>query len=285
MHYSFFSRKKISKLGLGTHQFGGGWGIKFSQKDFNRYMDISIDYGINHIDTSDLYNKGQVEKMIGNYVVKHKKKSKDLIICTKFGQMNDYSEKNIVQILDASLKKLKIEQIGIYYFHSGNNRQFNNEVLWNKLNKEKEKGKIKKLGLSLKNSLLLKNDFYQINNLTKYNIESVQLVYNPIFPNAKKIFPLLKKNKINIISRVPLAKGLLTGKHQDTNNMNKIDKDIKLVNKIIFKKTNKIYNNLKRKKIIPSIWALNQSLNNKYIDSTVVGVKNLDQLFLNLSCM
>ena len=150
MYYSFFSRKKISKLGLGTHQFGGGWGIKFSQKDFNRYMDISIDYGINHIDTSDLYNKGKVEKMIGTYVAKHKNKSKNLIICTKFGQMNNYSEKNIIQMLDASLKKLKIEQIGIYYFHSGTNHQFNNDLLWDKLNKEKEKGKINKLGLSLK---------------------------------------------------------------------------------------------------------------------------------------
>ena len=98
----------------------------------------------------------------------------DLIIATKFGHAykkkhkNDsYDLKSVKLQLENSLRALKRDYIDIYYFHAGNNEQFFNDDLWEFLNREVKKGKIRYLGLSLKHDLVLKKNYKQIKNLKK----------------------------------------------------------------------------------------------------------------------
>ncbi len=195
--------KKISKITLGTFQFTKAWKSKLTKKKIYSILDYSLSKGINSIETADEYDKGEIEKLIGNF------KKKIPYVLTKFGQLNNFSEKNSVKMLDNSLRRLNRDYIDIYFFHSGTNKQFNNDKLWNSLQKEVQKGKILNLGLSLKTSLLQKNDYEQIYKMKQYGIKVLQVLYNPIFTEAENIFSFAKKNDIFLMTRSPFAKGLM----------------------------------------------------------------------------
>ena len=147
------SINKISKLTLGSFQFAKAWKSKLTKKKVYSILDYSLSKGINSIETADEYDNGEIEKLIGGF------KKKFPFVLTKFGQLNNFSEKNSTEMLDNSLKRLNRDYIDIYFFHSGSNKQFNNDNLWNNLQKEVAKGKILNLGLSLKTSLLQRNDY------------------------------------------------------------------------------------------------------------------------------
>ncbi len=200
--------EKISKMTLGTFQFTKAWKSKLTKKKIYSILDYSLSKDINSIETADEYDKGEIEKLIGGF------KKKIPFVLTKFGQLNNFSEKNSVKMLDNSLKRLGRDHIDIYFFHSGSNKQFNNDKLWNNLQKEVAKGKILNLGLSLKTSLLHKNDYEQIYKMKEYGIKVLQVLYNPIFTEAENIFSFVKKNDIFLMTRSPFAKGLMINSHQ-----------------------------------------------------------------------
>ena len=202
------SIENISKMTLGTFQFTKAWKSKLTKKKIYSILDYSLLKGINSIETADEYDNGQIEKLIGDF------KKKIPFVLTKFGQLNNFSEKNSIKMLDNSLRRLNRDHIDIYFFHSGTNKQFNNDKLWNNLQKEVEKGKILNLGLSLKTSLLQKNDYEQIYKMKEYGIKVLQVLYNPIFTEAENIFNFAKKNNIFLMTRSPFAKGLMINNTQ-----------------------------------------------------------------------
>ena len=202
------SINKISKLTLGSFQFAKAWKSKLTKKKVYSILDYSLSKGINSIETADEYDNGEIEKLIGGF------KKKFPFVLTKFGQLNNFSEKNSTEMLDNSLKRLNRDYIDIYFFHSGSNKQFNNDKLWNNLQKEVAKGKILNLGLSLKTSLLQRNDYEQIYKMKDYGIKVLQVLYNPIFTEAENVFSFAKKNDIFLITRSPFAKGLMINNNQ-----------------------------------------------------------------------
>jgi aryl-alcohol dehydrogenase-like predicted oxidoreductase len=79
-----------SIIGLGTWQFGGEWGVKFSQAAVDTILDAAADCGINLIDTAECYGPGHLsERLIGDYLSRHDRSR--WIIATKFGhQFNHF---------------------------------------------------------------------------------------------------------------------------------------------------------------------------------------------------
>ena len=148
--------------------------------------------------------------MLGQYLKRND--FKDMVIATKIGPKIDYNPIYLQKSIDQCLKRLKVDCLDICYFHSGENKHFFNDEFWNIMNKNLN-NKIKVLGLSLKSSLLHRNDFSQIESCKKYNITLVNLLFNPLFPQAKyKFFKLIRKKKLDLITRVPFAKGVLFSK-------------------------------------------------------------------------
>ena len=89
--------------------------------------------------------------------------------------------------------------------------------------------------------------------------------------SLKKVIPFCKKKKLFIYGRMPLAKGLLTGKYKNLDTFDRLDprsKNLKLTMKIInFSKNIK---NLSAKKAI--MWSL------KHCDKVILGFKNIEQI-------
>ena len=61
---------KVSVIGLGGMSFSDFYG-KTTEKNTHNILDKAIDYGINLIDTANIYGLGQSEMAIGNYLKKN----------------------------------------------------------------------------------------------------------------------------------------------------------------------------------------------------------------------
>lgn len=251
--------------------------MKFEEKKINRILKFAYDKGIREIDTAPIYGKNNhdVEKKIGNVIKKANLKYK---INTKFSinklLINNKTEleKNLKSQLENSLKSLKKNSIDNYFFHSGTDEEFMIDDAWNFLNKKKEEGLIKNLCISMRHELVKKNSLKQLDYLEKYGIDKISTVCNLYSKESlKKVVPLCKKKNIFIYGRMPLAKGLLTGKYKSSSAFDRFDprsKDLKLTKKIIdFSKKIK---NLSAKKSV--MWSL------KHCDKVILGFKNIEQI-------
>ena len=277
----------LSVIGLGTEQFSGSWGITYSEKEVSDILMLAEDNGINHLDTAECYGNHLSETLIGNSLINRDR----WLIASKFGhkykgdiKTDAFDLKSVQYQLNESLKALKTSYIDIYYFHSGVDEQFNNDNLWTFLNKQVEEGKIRFLGLSFKHSLVHQNKYLQIEKANEYNIKIIQTVYSYISQeSAENLIPLCRANGLDIIGRMPLAKGLLTGKYKSNKDFS--DNDSRLIfsefNEEAFDKIRYELSHVPKEEL--SQWAISWSILSGVVDATVVGCKNKDQLLSNIS--
>lgn len=262
---------------LGTELFNGSFGKKFTQKTVDDIVSYASEIGLNKIDTAECYG---VEEIIGNAIRDIRQEFK---IATKFGhtfdglkKINAFDLKSVKMQLDNSLKLLKTDYIDLYYFHSGSNDEFNNELIWEYLIKMQKKGKIIDLGLSLQHSLVMNKDYMQLEMAKDFGISAIQTVLNfHSNQSLNYVIPYCKSENIKVLGRMPLAKGLLTGKYKENHKFVESDqraKTEKLNREIIKENTN-----LSAKKAIR--WCMN------HVDEVVIGSKNNHQIQENFNAV
>ena len=111
---------EVSVIGLGCMSFTGFFGSTNKAESFT-CLDSARDHGINFLDTAEMYGKGLSEELIGEY---QQSRGHRFSIATKGGIViggkrgqNDNSEKALRKALEGSLKRLKVEQVELYYIH------------------------------------------------------------------------------------------------------------------------------------------------------------------------
>jgi aryl-alcohol dehydrogenase-like predicted oxidoreductase len=71
MRYQVFGRRtglRVSELALGTGMFGTGWGHGAERDEARRIFDGYLEAGGNFIDTADMYQFGQSESLLGDFI-------------------------------------------------------------------------------------------------------------------------------------------------------------------------------------------------------------------------
>jgi aryl-alcohol dehydrogenase-like predicted oxidoreductase len=126
MRYRILGRHtglRISEVILGTGMFGTKWGYGADHEESRRIFDAYLDAGGNFIDTSDSYQFGESERMLGEFI---KPIRDDLILATKYTQSADpkgslsvtgNSRKAMIRSLEQSLKRLNTDRIDLYWVH------------------------------------------------------------------------------------------------------------------------------------------------------------------------
>jgi len=209
---------KISVVGLGTWQFGGEWGYDFSQLEVNAIFDAARETGINFIDTAECYGDHLSERLVGEAIKQDRDK---WIVATKFGHhFNAFLDRDqaftpeaVQQQLEDSLKALQVDVIDLYQFHSGSNAEFDNDALWTMLDKQKQAGKIRFLGISV--SGREETNAYQTERATKVGASAIQVIYNRLQRKPEElVLPSCREQDLGVLARVPLASGYLSGKYR-----------------------------------------------------------------------
>ncbi|GJM82924.1 hypothetical protein HMSSN139_54200 [Paenibacillus sp. HMSSN-139] len=103
----------VSVVGIGTWQFGGEWGLNYTQAEVDAILDRGRELGINLIDTAECYGDHLSESFIGDYLSRRNRE--EWLIATKFGHQfherftrtDRFDAAAVLQQLDASLKALK----------------------------------------------------------------------------------------------------------------------------------------------------------------------------------
>lgn len=279
-----------SVIGLGTWQFGGEWGVDFTQSQVDAILDAAAECGINLIDTAECYGPNHLsERLIGDYLSRRDRSR--WMVATKFGHHfksflnrdDDFSVAGVQQQLEASLTALRVEAIDLYQFHSGSNEIFQNEELWNFLATQKRAGKIRHLGLSI----LQKGSEFQAREAAKFGVEALQVFYNRLDRRAEQIyFPHAEKDQLGILARVPLASGLLSGKYKPGTTFTGSDVRAKLDAEKLKHDLAEV-ERLQREEVPAGVpmaqWAMAWCLKNPLVTALIPGCKNPGQVRSNAS--
>jgi aryl-alcohol dehydrogenase-like predicted oxidoreductase len=116
---------EVSALGLGCMSLTTGVGQRPDKAEMIRVIHKAVDLGVTFFDTAELYGRTANEELVGEALVPHKGK---VVIATKFGfeldapvapglpPLNSRPD-HIKAVAEASLKRLKIETIDLFYQH------------------------------------------------------------------------------------------------------------------------------------------------------------------------
>lgn len=277
----------VSVIGLGTWQFGGEWDKDFSQLEVDAILDQANQHGINFIDTAECYGDHLSEKFIGDYLKRHQRE--DWIVATKFGhhfhghfdRTRHMDAEDVQKQLDRSLKALNTDYIDLYQAHSCSDEEFKNDALWTMLDKQKQAGKIRHIGLSLKND----PSVMQTKAARSIGATALQIVYNRLTRGPEEdIFPIAQEEELGILARVPLASGYLSGKYKPGASFTKGDVRSRHDEKDTAKKlewVEKISQNEVPNDVPMATWALAWCLQHEAVTTVIPGCKNPEQVSKN----
>jgi aryl-alcohol dehydrogenase-like predicted oxidoreductase len=112
---------EVSAIGLGCMSLSGVYG-KSDDANAIALIHRAIELGVDHLDSSDMYGWGQNEELLGRAL---KGRRDRVVLASKFGQTQNLGGANgvngrpeyVAQACDASLKRLGVEVIDLYYQH------------------------------------------------------------------------------------------------------------------------------------------------------------------------
>lgn len=202
---------QIGQSDLMTSQFTlGCMSLQKDQFNNNELIRQAIDIGINHLDTADLYDFGQNEVIVGTAI---KDIREQIILTSKVGNVYDKaqdkiiwnpSKNHIISSLKDSLHRLQTDYLDMYLLHGGTIDDDHAESIA-AFESLKQEGLIRAYGISSIRPNVIRR-FVEDSNM-----DAVMLQYNLLDQRAEEtIFPLLKEHGIGILTRGPIAKGLLT---------------------------------------------------------------------------
>lgn len=213
MQYRNFRNASVSEVGLGTWQLGSAdWGNMNEEEAFailNRFVEL----GGNFIDTADVYGMGISESYIGNFL---KKTDKQLFVASKLGRRGDgsngwpqnFTYEAMRSHIESSLKNLDLSSIFLEQLHCIPKEELQSGNVFGHLRKFQDEGLIQHWGVSVETAE------EALICLEQEGIASLQVIFN-IFRQhyAEEFFAKAKEKNVEIIVRVPLASGLLSGKY------------------------------------------------------------------------
>ena len=208
MRYTTFGRTglEVSQLSMGCNRLGDPGADPAQWPPIVRK---ALDLGVTFFDTSENYNEGRSEAVLGDVVSSH---DGPTVIATKggFGTgttiVRDYSAEAILAGARGSLQRLKRDSIELYMLHSPTVEQLQTSTYPQAVEQLKAEGTIKHFGISTSNHA---SGIYAI----EHGADFLQIEYDMLAPNAEdELLPLAIKHNIGIMIRTPLARGLLSGK-------------------------------------------------------------------------
>ena len=199
----------ISEVSLGTWQLGSKWGDPFDEKVAIDTMEAAYRAGINFFDTADVYQGGLSEKAIGKFI---KTKRDKIYVVTKCGRRlsphnaEGYNNENLKKFVDESLENMGVNSLDLVLLHCPPTDVYYRKDVFDALDHLKAEGKIMHYGVSVER-------VEEAIKAMDFDISAVEIIFNMFrLKPAELFFSLAKKNNVGIITRVPLASGILSGK-------------------------------------------------------------------------
>lgn len=207
--------KELSAIGLGCMGMSFAYGPADEQESIST-LHKALDLGVNFWDTADMYANGENEKLISKVLVPNRDK---IFIATKFGfrfkdgkashsgapgTYFDGSPEWIRQAVDASLQRLKVDEIDLYYAHRVDPNIPVEETV-GAMAELVQAGKVKYLGLSEASAASIRKAH------AVHPITALQSEYSLLTRGVEnEILPVIRELGITLVPYSPLARGLFS---------------------------------------------------------------------------
>jgi len=198
-----------SAVGLGCMPLSGIYG----EADDNASESLirhAIDLGVDHLDSSDMYGWGHNEILVGGAI---KGRRDRVVLATKFGQIRREGQPNgvngrpayVMEACEASLKRLGVEVIDLYYQHRVDPAVPIEETV-GAMARLVEQGKVRYLGLSEARPETIRRAH------AVHPIAAVQTEYSLLYrAEAEETRETTRSLGIGFVAYSPLGRGFLTG--------------------------------------------------------------------------
>jgi aryl-alcohol dehydrogenase-like predicted oxidoreductase len=200
---------EVSAIGYGCMGLSHGYGNQPDRNEAIRVLRDAVDQGITFFDTAEVYGPYTNEDIVGEALEPFKG---EVVIATKFGFKNasladlDSRPETIRKVVDASLKRLRIDTIDLLYQHRVDPTVPIEDVAGT-VKDLIASGKVKRFGLSEAG----------VANIRKAHAEQPVTVLQSEYSlwwrePEEKVFPVLEELGIGFVPFSPLGRGFLTGK-------------------------------------------------------------------------
>ncbi len=283
---------QVSEICLGTMMFGG----QTSEADAVEIVHKALDQGINFIDTADMYNAGESERIVGKAVADRRSQ---VVLATKGRQpmgegpnQQGGSRRHLMQALDASLKRLNVDHVDIYYYHAPDDDTAIDETL-RTMDDMVRSGRVRYIACSNFRAWRLCEALWVSDRLNLNRFACVQPLYNIVNRDIEvELLPLCQEYKIAVVPYSPLARGILTGKYKklgDYPNGSRAARNDQRMRQAELRAesieiSQQIVAHCATKGCTPSQFALAWVLANPIVSSVIVGPRTLEQYEDNLGC-
>jgi aryl-alcohol dehydrogenase-like predicted oxidoreductase len=223
MKYRLFGRRsglRVSEFALGTGMLGKAFGYGTEPDDIRPIFEGYANAGGNLIDTSDAYQLGQAEQVLGTLLAADRE---HFVIASKYSRSASSTpiaavvgnhRKAMVRSVEDSLRRLKTDRIDIYFAHLDDGVTPIDEIVRG-LDDLVRAGKILYAGLSNFPAwrVALAATLADLRGWTP--ISAVQVQYNLIERAAdRELLPMSQALGLGVMAWWPLGGGVLTGKYR-----------------------------------------------------------------------
>jgi len=209
---------RVSEAALGTMTFGDDWGWGSAQDEARKVYNAFREAGGNFIDTANVYTNGTSESFLGEFMEGQRQ---SVVMATKYTNAAPSTDpnaagnqrKNMVQAVEASLKRLKTDYIDLFWVHIWDQITPVEEVMRG-LDDLVREGKVLYVGISDAPAWWIA----QANTLAHLRGWSpfigLQIEYSLIERTVEReLIPMAKALNLGLTAWSPLSNGVLTGKY------------------------------------------------------------------------
>ena len=209
---------RVSEAALGTMTFGDDWGWGSAKDEARKVYDAFREAGGNFIDTANLYTNGTSESFLGEFMQGHRQ---SIVMATKYTNAAPGTDpnaagnqrKNMVQAIEASLKRLRTDYVDLYWVHAWDQLTPIEEVMRG-LDDLVRQGKVLYVGISDAPAwwIAQANTLAQLRGWSPFI--GLQIEYSLIERTVEReLIPMAKALNLGVTAWSPLSNGVLTGKY------------------------------------------------------------------------
>jgi aryl-alcohol dehydrogenase-like predicted oxidoreductase len=209
---------RVSEAALGAMTFGEEWGWGSPKDEARKVYDAFREAGGNFIDTANFYTNGTSETLLGEFMKDHRQ---SVVLATKYTMSAPGTDpnaagnqrKNMMQAVEASLKRLQTDYIDLYWVHMWDQITPVEEVMRG-LDDLIRQGKVLYVGISDAPAwwIAQANTLAQLRGWSPF--VGLQIEYSLIERSVEReLVPMAKALNLGLTAWSPLARGILTGKY------------------------------------------------------------------------
>jgi aryl-alcohol dehydrogenase-like predicted oxidoreductase len=202
----------VSELGLGCMGMSEFYGSA-DENEAIATIQRALDLGVSFLDTADMYGRGANEQLVGRAIASRRD---EVVLATKFGVVRDPDNPTgrgisgrpeyVLSACDASLRRLSVDHIDLYYQHRVDPEVPIEETV-GAMASLVEQGKVRYLGLSEASAETIRRA------ASVHPIAALQTEYSLWTRDVEEeILPTLRELGIGLVAYSPLGRGFLTGR-------------------------------------------------------------------------